>query len=720
MNQLLNNQNNYDIYNVLNKNCMDYARYILKYRCIPDLRDGCKPIHKRIVYSFYKSKLTNDKPRAKSSNACGGVLAYSPHGDASVYEACVRLANDSVNVNLIDGKGSFSSHTSRDVYAGASRYTEMRLSKIANELLGGIEKNNVDFVPTYDEARLEPTVLPASFPLILCNPTIGIGMGISSSVASFNLNEVIDYTIKFIKNEKLPLLCPDFPTGAKYIYNENELLNVDRNGRGKLVLQAKYYFEKDSIVITEIPYSTTREAICEKILELAQNKVIKDIIDVNDYTGVKGLNITIDLKKNSNAQIVMNKLLLKTPLQDSFSCNFNVLDNGIPKLLGIKDIISKWVVFRQETIKREISYDLSNINKEKHLLLGLLKIIDVIDDIIKIIKESNNDKECIEKLIDNYKLTKEQAEYIIEIKLKSLNKEWIQNRTNKLSELEEKSKILHDKLENNNSINNIIISQLTDIKNKYGKPRKTEIIYEDTTQNVTKEEMIEDYNCNITLSAQGYIKKTRTYSENQKVKDEDSILMQEPCTNKSDILIFTNKANMYKLKAYELDLVTPSQLGNYLQNMVSLESGEKSTFLCVTNDYKTNILFAFANGKVTRVPLSSYQSKTKKLTKVYNTNSQLVFISLEKPNAYLYMESSINKILIVDHTTINTKLSKSSQGVNVMKSKNDSTLKLCKFIKKDDLPEEVFNYYLGTTNSVGNFLKKEHTKYIDNLFVTQK
>lgn len=699
MNQSLDIQNSYNIYDVLNKNCMDYSRYVLKYRCIPDLRDGCKPIHKRIIYSFYKNKLTYDKSRAKSCNACGGVLAYSPHGDSSVYDASVRLANDSVNINLIDGKGSFSSYTSRDIEAGASRYTEMRLSQIANELLQGIDKENVDFVATYDEARLEPTVLPAKFPLILCNPSIGIGVGISCSIASFNINEVIDYTNKYIKGEETDLLSPDFPTGGIYLYDENELKAINDTGRGKLVIRAKYHFENDSIVVTEIPYTTTREAICEKVLELIQNKAIKEIVDVNDYTGVKGLNITIDLKKNSNCETVMAKLFAKTPLQDNFSCNFNVLDNCTPKLLGIKNIISKWVVFRKETVLRELKYDLNTLIKEKSLLDGLVKILDVIDDIINIIKRSENDNDSIEKLVNKYDLTVEQAEYIINIKLKNLNKEWLKNKTEKIKELYCEINNLSLTISDGNKINSIIISQLENIKSKYGKPRKTEILYEHEQPVITKEDLIDNYNHYITLTQQNYLKKTKLSSDNHKLKDGDNVTQQIQCTNKSDILLFTDKGNLYTIKSHTLQLLQPSVLGVYLPTLIQFEENEKIIHMTTTEDYIGDMLIVFESGKVGKVTMKSYRSTRQKLTKALSILSKVVFMAQADDNKYLLMESKSNKLLIVDHLKLNVKDSKNTQGANCI----SNGCKFAQFISKDT---DNVDYYLGSVNSAGKAINK--------------
>ena len=694
-------ENSYDIYEILNKNCMDYARYVLKYRCIPDLVDGLKPIHRRSIWSFYNNKLTHNKPRAKSVNACGGVLAYSPHGDASVYGACVRLANDSVNINLIDGKGSFSSTTSRDVNAGASRYTEMRLSKICDELLNGIDKNNVDMVKTYDEARLEPVVLPAMFPLILCNPTIGIGVGISTNIASFNIKEVIDYTLDIINGITPKLLSPDFPTGGNYIYSDKELKSIDENGRGSLAVMASYKFEDNAIVFTQIPYTTTREQIVEKIISVVKEGKIKEIIDVNDYTGVKGLDITVDLKKGSNKDRVLSLLFKHTPLQDTFSCNFNVLDNGIPKLLGVKDIISKWLIFRKQCLKRELEYDITQLQQEQNKLLGLQSILNDLDKAISIIRSSKTESEAMTKLSQHFNLNQDQCEYISTIKMVNMNNEWLTKRINKLTEVNSQLKVNQSNLSSDTYYNQTIISQLEYIKKTYGQARKTSIIHEDAVEAIKQDDLVENYNCNIVLSQQGYIKKTLRCSYSHKTKDGDSIIQQISSTNKSKLLLFSDKGVCYYLNCHEIDQSQPSNLGTYLPSLLQLQD-ENIIYVASTEDFKGYMLFAFENGKVAKIDMSSYETKTNrtKCINAYNTSDKLVSINyIEKDCDYMAV-SSIDKVLVFNTSQINSKASKNSMGVNALRSKQGSFMlefKPCDIDNPD--------YYRANIPAVGCFRK---------------
>lgn len=696
-------ENSYDIYDVLNKNCMDYARYILKYRCIPSLEDGLKCIHRRSVWSFYKNNLLHNKPRTKSVNACGGVLSYSPHGDASVYGACVRLANDSVLLNLIDGKGNFSSCTSRDVDAGASRYTEMRLHEICTELLRGINKNNVPMVRTYDDARLEPTYLPTSFPLILCNPNIGIGCGFSTSIASFNLSDVIDYTIAKLNNTELPLLCPDFPTGADYIYNKNELNNIHKTGRGKLTLKAKYHFDGDSIVFTGIPYTTTREQVVEKVIDLVKTGVTKDIIDVNDYTGLKGLDITVDLKKNANKDKVLALLFKKTTLQDNFSCNFNVLDNGVLKLYGISAIIDRWLENRVLVIKRELQHDIQQLKSEQVKLQGLSIILNDLDTAIALIRDSNSEKEAMNKLKSHFNLSDTMTDYISSIRMVNMNHEWLTSKISKLTEINKQLEVNEQNLDSEEYYKATIISQLTEIKTKYGQPRRTTIIHQDEVETISNDTLIENFNNQIVLTKEGYFKRTLKYSESQKIKDGDYVIQQLPSTNKSKLLFFTDKANCYYLNAYDMSPVQPSVLGAYLPTLLQLQD-ENIIHVVSTEDFNGFMLFAFENGRVAKINLSSYATKTNrtKVINAFNTDSPLVSIHYIEKDCDFEAVSSINKLLVLNSSQINAKSSKASQGVNVLKSKNNSVVVEFKICEMD---EDTKNYYRANIPAIGCFRK---------------
>ncbi len=709
MNQSLKKQenaNSYNINEVLDKNCMDYARYILKYRCIPSLEDGLKSIHKRIIFSFDKNGYTHNKPRTKSVNACGGVLKYSPHGDSSVYDASVRLANDSVNINLIDGKGEFSSTTTRDIQAGASRYTEMRLAEVTTQLLRGIKKGNVPMVLTYDESRYEPKFLPSTFPLILCNPNIGIGSGFSTSIASFNLIDVCDYTISMLRDEELPLIVPDFSTGGEYLYNEKELKSIHSTGKGKLVLRAKYHIEGNHIVVTEIPYSTTREQIVESIIKLVNDKVLKDVVDVNDFTGKDGLEINIELKKSVDKERTMALLFQKTSLQDSFSCNFNVLDNEVLKLYGVKQIISRWLVFRRSCLRRELEYDIQQLTTERTKLQGLNTILQDLDKAIVLIRSSKSEKEAMTKLIEEFNLLEEQAEYISTIRLVNMNEEWLHKKVDALASLDLDLAIMESNLNDDDYYKDTIIEQLEEVKKKYGKPRRTTIIEplsDEGTATATgsKKDTIENFNCTLVVTQEGYIKRNVKYAETQKVKDGDIVTQVIPSTNHSKIMFFTDKANVYFCNGWDLPTHTPSTLGTYIPSTLGLDN-EKIVHVVSTSDFKGWLLFAYANGKVAKVTLNSYQTKTNrsKMVNGYNLDSELVSITHITQNQDFQAVSSIDKILVVDTAKIGEKSAKTSQGVNVLKSKNDSVMVEFKPVDIEN-PE----YYKANPNATGKYRK---------------
>lgn len=698
----------YDIAELLDENCMSYAKYVLTSRAIPDLRDGCKPIHRRILWALYKNKLTHDKPRSKSANAVGGVLAYSPHGDASVYDACVRLTNDSVNIKLIDGKGSFSSNTSRDVMAGASRYTEMRLAKFTEEMLESVEKDVVDMVLNYDESRYEPTVLPAKLPLILCNPNQGIGVGLSSSICSFNLGEVVDYTINAMNNKNNNPMPPDFPTGGEYIYDKSVLDSIDKTGRGSLKLRAKYTVTDNSIIITEIPYTTTREAICEKVIDLVKTGKLKEVSDINDYTGKDGLNITIDIKKNNDAETTMQKLFKMTTLENNFSCNFTVLSDGKPKVMGAKPIIEDWIVFRKECLVREIQNKINNLIKEKDRLLGLSIIQTDLDKAIAIIRGSKSEKEAMAKLISHFNLNQQQVEYICTVRLVNMNEEWLHNRTIKLNEMDSIISALENNKDNDKYHVDTITQQLNDIKKVYGKPRMTKVI--DQVEEFTEDLLIEDYNCQIVVTEEGYLKKTNIYSDRQFKKPEDKVLQQISSTNKSRLLVFTNQSNCYYINLWEIDTTLPSKLGDFLPVLLSMSKEEVPIFIVSTKDYKGDMVFAFKNGKCARISLSSYKTKTNRIKTInaYNTNSKIVgidFIQHGETINYL-VRSSIDKVVVFSSDKMKSKKSSASQGVDVIKDKDGSVmveLKRC----CGNLDENVLNYYRVNIPAIGKFNRQD-------------
>ena len=680
---------------LLNVNCMDYAKYVITDRAIIDIRDGLKPIHRRIIWSFYNDGLLHNKNRTKSANACSSVLKYSPHGDSSVYQAAVRLANDSVNINLVDGKGSFGTVTSRDIQPGAMRYTEMRLSPITQELIKDIDKGIVDMVDNYDSSRKEPVVLPVGLPMALINPNLGIAVGLASNICGYDLKEVCQNAAKVMLKEEPFIMYPEFSTGEYIINNQDMFKQIHNIGRGTIRLRAKYKVENDSIVITNIPYTSTRESIIESVIDLVKSGTIKEVIDINDNSGIKGFDITIDIKKNTNIEMLMEKLYKLTPLENTFSANFTVLHEGKPKVLGVKDILKYWCEFRIETMQRTLDYNINKLNSELILMKGLSEILINLDECIKIIRNAESDEECIQSLMNKYNLNKIQAEYISNIKLRNLNKSSIQKQLLKIKNLEEKLKYSIELRNNENDIRRLLAEELISLGNKYSKPRKSELL--DITDSKPIEDiLIEDYNLNIVLSKEGYMKKVRLTSlrgaSEYKFKDGDTLLSVRQTSNKNDLLIFTNKQNCYKLKIHEIQDHKPSVLGLYLPSHLQLDEDEYIVDVIPT-DYTEEILITYVNGKVARVPLSSYKTKTNR-TKLSNAThtERIAGIHIYEDTKYI-LATIDNKALIFNAKDIPLKSSRNTQGITVMKHSNMQDVN--RFKKVSDCTLDTQNRYIG-------------------------
>ena len=680
---------------LLNVNCMDYAKYVITDRAIIDIRDGLKPIHRRIIWSFYNDGLLHNKNRTKSANACSSVLKYSPHGDSSVYQAAVRLANDSVNINLVDGKGSFGTVTSRDIQPGAMRYTEMRLSPITQELIKDIDKGIVDMVDNYDSSRKEPVVLPVGLPMALINPNLGIAVGLASNICGYDLKEVCQNAAKVMLKEEPFIMYPEFSTGEYIINNQDMFKQIHNIGRGTIRLRAKYKVENDSIVITNIPYTSTRESIIESVIDLVKSGTIKEVIDINDNSGIKGFDITIDIKKNTNIEMLMEKLYKLTPLENTFSANFTVLHEGKPKVLGVKDILKYWCEFRIETMQRTLDYNINKLNSELMLMKGLSEILINLDECIKIIRDAESDEECIQSLMNKYNLNKIQAEYISNIKLRNLNKSNIQKQLLKIKNLKEKLKQSIELRNNENDIRRLLAEELISLGNKYSKPRKSELL--DIADSKPIEDiLIKDYNLNIVLSKEGYMKKVRLTSlrgaSEYKFKDGDTLLSVRQTSNKNDLLIFTNKQNCYKLKIHEIQDHKPSVLGLYLPSHLQLDEDEYIVDVIPT-DYTEEILIAYVNGKVARVPLSSYKTKTNraKLSNATHTE-KVVGIHIYEDTKYI-LATIDNKALIFNTKDIPLKSSRNTQGITVMKHSNMQDVN--RFKKVSDCTLDTQNRYIG-------------------------
>ncbi|MBR5154995.1 MAG: topoisomerase IV [Clostridia bacterium] len=670
----------------LESNYMPYAMSVIISRAIPEI-DGFKPSHRKLLYTMYKMGLITGN-RIKSANVVGRTMQLNPHGDAAIYETMVRLTegHQALLHPLVDSKGNFGRQYSRDMAYAAARYTEVKLSKICAEIFGDIDKDTVDFVDNYDGSLKEPTLLPVSFPNILVNPNQGIAVGMASNICSFNLSEICDATIKLMKNPDSDILdvlkAPDFSTGGEVLYDENTFREIYSTGRGSFKLRAKYEYDKSAncIDIKEIPYTTTVEAIIEKIIELIKAGKLKEISDIRDETDLNGLKVTIDLKKGTDPQKLMAKLFKMTPLQDSFGCNFNILVEGSPMVLGVNDIICEWLRFRKNCIKRGIRYDIEKKSAKLHLLKGLEKILLDIDRAVKIVRETEEEQMVVPNLMRGFDIEENQAEFVAEIKLRNFNKEYILKRTAEIESLEAELKELRDTLESNKKIEKIIEKQLKEISKKFGEARKTDIILEGDADLPDVEEQIENYPVKLFCTADGYLKKisllSLRFSGEQKLKENDRIIKCIETDNKAEILVFSSSGEVYKTKAYDVPDSKASLLGEYLPNLLQMGSNEKVVGVVETHDYSGYLLFCFENGKVAKVELKSYWTKSnrKKLTNAYSTVSPIVKIIHILEDSDIVLLSNGGKALCFDSGKVALKTTKSTQGVMVMQPTKGSVI----------------------------------------------
>ncbi|MED4885012.1 DNA topoisomerase (ATP-hydrolyzing) subunit A [Bacillus smithii] len=703
------------ITDTLEEHYMPYSAHVILHRALPEI-DGLKPSQRRVLYTMFKMGLLKGQ-RKKSQGVVGQTLFLHPHGDASVYQTLVRMTkdNESMLYPFIDSKGNFGKVYSRDMKEASARYTEVRLMPIAQELFKDINKDAVDMVDNYDGTIKEPRLLPVTFPNILVNPSQGTAVGMASNIPSFNINEIIDFTIEYIKNRNIKVLdyikAPDFPTGGTIIYNENNFNKIYNTGKGSFKIRAKYHIKENSIIIDEIPYTTTFEAIIEKITDLIKEGKIKDIVDINDIYGINTKGIEIVVKNNTNKELLMEKLYRMTPLEDTFSCNFNIIVEGEPKTLGIKGIIHEWIKFRVNSIKRVIQYDVNKKSNRRHLLKGLEKILLNIDEAIKIIRNSKADDEVINNLMSKFDIDKAQAEFIAEIKLRNLNRDYIVKSTNEIEKLEAEIKELTDTYNDKIRLAQIIISELEKIKDKYGQERKTDILNEGNLLSIDDKELeIENYNTRIILTEEGYLKKIPLTSlrgnSTQKLKDNDQIKCEFDSNNKADILIFTDKRNCYKIKSYELPDHKPSVLGEYLPSHLQLDEDEKIVYVTATEDYKGYLIIGFDNGKVAKIDMRAYQTKTNRslLKNAFTSDQTPVYWNTITKDTDLVAISSINKVILFNTSIINAKTSRTTIGVQIMKSKDDS--KMLKVLSVNDCEFEDVEYYRIHNAGVGKYLRK--------------
>lgn len=701
----------------LERNYMPYAMSVIVSRAFPEI-DGFKPSHRKLLYTMYKMGLLTGG-LTKSANIVGQTMRLNPHGDAAIYETMVRLArgNETLLHPYVQSKGNFGKAYSRDMAYAAARYTEAKLDPICNELFRDIDKDTVDFVPNYDNTMQEPTLFPATFPTILVNANVGIGVSMASSVCSFNLAEVCETTIALMKdpnhNALDTLKGPDFPGGASLLYDEAELDNIYRTGRGSVKLRAKYQFDKESktLEIVEIPATTTIEAIKEKIIALVKTNKIREISDIRDESDLNGLKIGIDIKKGVDPDKLMQKLYKLTPLQDSYACNFNILVHGYPKVMGVYDIIREWVDFRMDCVKRRISFDLKKKQEKLHLLKALGKILLDIDKAIKIIRETDEEAEVIPNLMIGFSIDEVQAEYIAEIKLRHLNREYIMKRLEETKSLEEEIADLTDTLGSDKKIKNVIISELKEVIKKYGQPRKTQFYYMNDVEEVEEEDDTPDYPVTLFLSASGYFKKitplSLRMSSEQKYKEGDMPSQEIEATNKTELLFFSDRMQVYKTRASEFADTKASVLGDFIPAKLGFDEGENVKYMVATGDYSGYMLFVFENGKAAKVPLNAYETKQnrRKLSNAYSGKSPLVAAFFVGTNEEVMLRSTNGRAIIFNTALLLPKTTRDTQGVQVMTLKAKGAIVEKAFILSAEQAEKLSKYRSKTIPVAGSFAK---------------
>ncbi len=707
----------------IEKNFMPYAMSVIVSRAIPEI-DGLKPAHRKLLYTMYKMGLLGGK-MTKSANVVGQTMKLNPHGDSAIYETMVRLTrgHEALLHPLVESKGNFGKQYSRDMAYAAARYTEVRLDPICQELFGDINKNTVEFVDNYDGEMKEPTLLPVAFPNILVNPNQGIAVGMASNICSFNLKEVCDATVAVLKNEKTDIMeympAPDFSMGAQIIYSESEMRKIYESGRGSFKMRSKYTYDKSNncIEITEIPYSTTSEAIIGKMMELVKANKLKEISDARDETGKEGFKLAIDLKRGVDPETLMSKLFKLTPLEDSFSCNFNVLINAKPVVLGVRDIIKEWIKFRMECIKRGIKYDIEKKSERLHLLTGLKKILLDIDKAISIIRHTEREEDVVPNLMDGFGIDKIQAEYVAEIKLRNLNREYILNRTNDIEKLIEELEELNRILGDDKEVKKVISSQLKAISKKYGQDRKTTLISDDEITEYKETEAIDDYPLTIFFTRDNYLKKIsavslRSSTTEHKLKENDEIIQTIESSNKSEMIFFSNQCNAYKMRTYDMPDAKVSTMGEYLPGLLGLEEDEKILYTVITSDYSGNMLFTFENGKMAKVALNNYETKTnrKKLVGAYGSKSPVCDIRLLKEDTDVVVMSDNDRVLCLNTDKIPIKSTKSTQGVQTMALRKKGAKVVKVTLASESGLDDVEKYRTKNIPAAGSGLKKEDTQ----------
>ena len=711
------------ITDTLEKNYMPYAMSVIVSRAIPEI-DGLKPAHRKLLYTMYKMGLLGGK-LTKSANVVGQTMKLNPHGDSAIYETLVRLTrgNEALLHPLVESQGNFGKQYSRDMAYAASRYTEVRLDSICQELFGDINKNTVKFVDNYDGEMQEPTLLPTSFPNILVNPNQGIAVGMASNICSFNLREVCAATIAYMKNPNADILelmpAPDFSFGAELLYDKEQMREIYETGRGSFKMRAVYEYDKanNCIEIKEIPYTTTIEAILSKVMDLVKANKLKEISDARDETGLDGFKLTFDLKRGTDPDALMLKLFKLTPLEDSFACNFNLLIDNVPKVLGVRQIIDEWVKFRSGCIKNSLKFDIDKKSEKLHLLTGLKKILMDIDKAISIIRHTEKEEDVVPNLMSGFSIDKVQAEYIAEIKLRNLNKEYILNRTAEIERLIEEIDELNRILASDKEVKKLISKQLEAISKKYGQDRKTRLVENEEIEEYHEQNFIDDYPLTIFVTKEGYFKKVsavslRSTTSEHKLKEGDLICQEFETTNKAELLFFTDKATVYKAHAYDIPDAKVSALGEYIPGLLGFDEDEHLAYTVATSDYSGFMLFAFANGKMAKVELSNYQTKSnrKKLIGAYSDKSEIRSIIWIHEDCEVVTFADNNKVVAVDTALIPLKSTKSTQGVQVMKMTKKGAQLVRAVTAAESGLDNIRHYKAKNIPAAGSFLRTEDTQ----------
>ena len=675
--EIIENIQNVSAPEVLKNNFMPYAMSVIVSRAIPEI-DGLKPSHRKILYTMYEMGLLNGA-RTKSANVAARTMLLNPHGDASAYEAAVRLTqhNDTLLTPLIDGKGNFGKHYSRDMAYAASRYTEMKLMPVAAEFFRSIKKNTVVFVDNYDSTRKEPVLLPVTFPNILANPTEGIAVGMASSIPSFNLSELCEATILRIQHPKKDIAevmpGPDFTTGGMLLLDKGVMDEIYRTGKGSVTLRAKYSVDTKARIIEvhEIPYSTTAEAIIDGIISLIKSGKVSEISDVRNEIGLHGFRLAIDYKRGVDPDALMKKLYRLSKLQDTYSCNMTVLIDGHPRLLGVSEILDEWIKWRRTCVIRELYFDHEKKAKELHLLEGLAKVLLDIDKAIRIIRRTEKDEDVVPNLMKGFAITEEQAEFIAEIKLRNLNKDYILNKTKSIEQLKADLELIDRQLRSEKEIDKLIVHTLREVQKKYGIPRKTEVVTEYETVEV-KEEPKADYPVKVYVTREGYVKKVALTSIKNdpeiRFKEGDAVVNVYDTMNSRELLVFTDRQAVYKVQLADLKDSKPTDIADYVNNICDIEQGENVIKMC-TSDAGTNVIIGFENGKVAKFPLSSYETKQnrKKLVNAISGVSKPLRICIITDEEDFAMQSSAGKLLVFSSEKVPLKTTKSTQGVQVLR-----------------------------------------------------